>query len=415
MPGESFDVFTIDDKGEGKPLPLALEGLPAKDGEGNPIHYRKMLVAPCGDWTHRGTGEPLPIDEARAKRWVNNTTALIAAGAKPWITPKHLFDDQGNFITPDARDTLGYVERMSLEDGNTYAIVGLYGDESLKIAAKNSRSIGVSARDIRDDRGGTVKGEALHHLALVPNSALLNLGNPTKIAASADSPAVNFYTLASASHAAPSRRSYKMKPELAKQVREKLGFGADVLDDQLVDKTAEKALALSGDVATLNTTIAAEKKRADDAESGRKAEADKVLALSANAPKKLDDITRAMYVENVSAKRETAIRSGALSEAEAKSFDELLSDAQGPTSLALSACGPTRKPFAFELWDRISKLGENGVRVGNATNRDPNNPARNLALSGGGDSAEAAAMLTKEKEAAEAWRKNELTKRGVAV
>src|SRR5438046_1491538 len=73
-------VLHLDDTHVGAPLPLGLEGLPTKDDAGNPIHYRRVKVASCGNWTHRGTGQPFNISRTRADEWIKNTTALSASG-----------------------------------------------------------------------------------------------------------------------------------------------------------------------------------------------------------------------------------------------------------------------------------------------------------------------------------------------
>src|SRR5207244_483522 len=102
-----------------------------------------------------------------------------------------------------------------------------------------------------------------------------------------------------------------------------------------------------------------------------KTEAQKALALSADAPKRPDAITLAMYQDNIAAKRESAVKSGVISEAEAKEFDKLIADAQGqPTPLALSASTGGR-PLAFALWDTIGRLSgtRNAVASGNAVAR----------------------------------------------
>lgn len=361
-------ILSLSEVGDGKPMPLALEGFPQKDSEGRPIHYRRFPVALPGDWTHRGTGEPLPLPKERINKWVQNTTALIAAGVKPWATPKHLFDKEGNFLSPDARDTLGYVERVGANENGMFADVALIGDDSLSVAAKNGRSVGISARDMRDAKGNVYQGEALHHLAFCPNPALPGLGGATRIAASADSPAIAVYTLA----AANPTRSPEMKAELATQFRAKLGVAANVPDDQLADLAAEKSIELTDKTIALSGDVTKLTGERDMAKAEAKNKADEVLALSADAPKNPDAITLAMYSENISAKREAAINGG-LSEAAAKKIDAIVRDSSGnPTALALSACGEAKKPMAFVLYDALAEIfksDEGNIRSGHM-NRD---------------------------------------------
>lgn len=163
-----------------------------------------------------------------------------------------------------------------------------------------------------------------------------------------------------------------MKPETAQQVRAQLGFGADVPDDQLDDKTAEKALALSAEypvlkesVTSLTARLTTKELELVTAKTALDAKSQENLALSATAPRMPDPVTMAMYAENVAAKREMAIQSGAITPAEAVLFDQLVLDASGkPTALALSACAG--KPLGFTLWDVVCKLGKGGFRSGTA-------------------------------------------------
>jgi hypothetical protein len=132
------------------------------------------------------------------------------------------------------------------------------------------------------------------------------------------------------------------------------------------------------------------------------------LALSADRPKP-DALTLSMFQENIAAKREAAVSSGVVSEAEAKLFDELLAEADGrPTPLALSACGTKKRPLGFEFWDRIGKLTGGGIRTGNAVERGI--PADPLSLSADDPKA-------KETKAAydqaKAWREQQLDARGL--
>jgi hypothetical protein len=353
-------VLYLDDSVIGKPLPLGLEGLPTKDGEGHPIHYRRVKVASCGDWTHRGTGESFDISRDRADEWIRNTTALAASGHKPFVTPKHTFDDSGSsFAEPDARDTLGYVERLERQGDDVFAILGLNGDDALLTAARNSRSIGVAKQDARDAKGNKFPGEYLHHLALCPNSALPNLGGTSRIAASADRPAISVpvFTLAAAT---PTQKESEMNKELAKKFREKLGVAADVADDKLADLAAEKALALSADVATLTT-------ERDTLKTDRDAKAQQVLALSAN-DKEPDALSLSLVTRSFKTDRDRVVESGVVSEAGMKELDALLIPGGKPGKFALALSAGSPDPLYCRVCDILRR--NPGVKVNNEIPRD---------------------------------------------
>src|SRR5207237_678624 len=135
-------ILHLDESGTGKPMSLGLEGLPTKDGEGHPIHYRRVLVARCKPFVHRGTGEAHDITASRADEWVRNTMALAAAGVKPFVPGEHR-------DTFNAADNFGYVVKLEREGENLFAVLALHGDEALRIAARNGRGIYIK-RDMMD-------------------------------------------------------------------------------------------------------------------------------------------------------------------------------------------------------------------------------------------------------------------------
>lgn len=381
-------ILHLSDSGAGAALPMALEGFPAKDGEGNPIHYRKVLVAPFGNWVHRGNGEPVILTPARADEWIRNVAALSAAGHKPYVTSKHIFDGLGNFNEPDARDTLGYVERMERDEKGLYSIIGLHGDESLKIAAKNSRSIGISKQNIRDAAGHTYPGETLHHLALVANPSLSGLGGMVRIAASADTPArdVPVFELSASNQLAPkATQGDRMKTEYAQQVRAKLGLGADVPDEQLADKVAERALALSADRDTLNAQVATLTTERDTARNESQQRAtdlatakQEVLSLSADK-KEPDALSLTLITKSFRTERAQVIESGVISEAGMQELDKLLIPNGKPSNIALSLSAGSYEPLYSRVCEIVRKFP--GIRTDGKKPKDAI-PAKQLALSG---------------------------------
>lgn len=372
--------------------------LPATDDAGQPIHYRRAKIAKCGDWVHVGTGEELPITPERADEWARNTAKLSAAGRQPFLPTHHVESN------PDAKDNQGYVLGINRDGDDVYADIALHGDEALKIAARNGRSIYIK-RHALDDKGNVYAGEWLHHLALVPNPALANLGGMVKIAASAsgqpalDVPVYQFKTNALAassqtmsgttSLAASSTGDIPMAQMLTadhldriKKVAKKYDSDADKVTmdngiDHAVDcaeKGAPGPSPMSADnldaarkltgVPTLSASDAPLKllEKALVLAGEVKTKEQQVLSLSASAPKRPDALTLGMYTDNVAAKRELAVKAG-LDESSAKLFDAMLADANGmPNDIALSSSGNTI--FAFKFWDTFSKLPLSGLKTG---------------------------------------------------
>jgi hypothetical protein len=332
------------------PLPLALEGAPTQDSEGNPIHYRRMLVARVGKFTHRGSGEEFSITPARADEWIRNTSALSTAGVKPFVPGEHR-------EKPNAKDNFGYVHRLERNGDEIHAITALHGDDALKVAARNSRSIYI-VKDAMDANGKIYKGESLHHLALVPNPALPDLGGTVKIAASAaDRPAIDvpLYVLAAAQEFPE-----MFEKDFAKKLRESLGIGADVPDDKLAKTVADKALALSADVTTIT-------KDRDTLKTDLTAKAQEVLTLSAN-DKEPDALSLSLITRTFKSDRDRVIESGVVSEAGMKEIDSLLMPAGKPGKFALSLAAGSPDPVYCRLMDILRR--NPGVKTDNAIDRD---------------------------------------------
>jgi hypothetical protein len=184
--------------------------------------------------------------------------------------------------------------------------------------------------------------------------------------------------------------------------------------DNVTDETAIPLLVEWGKKQKQSTTSLSAS--VETLKGERDAAKQQVLSLSADAPRKPDALTLSMYADNIAAKRESAVASSAVSEAEAKAFDALISDAEGkPNGLALSASAGGR-PLAFALWDTVAKLGKSGVRTGNAVNRgtpaDPPNH-KTLDLSADGKEQTPEQIREEARQEAAAWQDRQLTARGL--
>jgi hypothetical protein len=398
-----------------KEVPLALTGLP-KEINGQPVHYFRKEIARAGHWTHRGElkldGTPVEFDitPSQMDAWVENFKRREENGLRPFVPGEH----RAAF---NAADNHGYVIGLEREGESAYATIQLIGDEAVKLAAKNDVSIYITEGSV--DAHGNKYGEALEHLALTPNPNQPKLGPFVKIAASASGVARDVPVFEPPENPTPAagRKDKLMSPELIKQFRETLAIAADVPDDKLPEIAAQKALSLSADASKLTTERDALKQQVTTLATERDAKHQEVLQLSADR-KRPDDVMLSMFAENIATKREMAVKSGAVSEAEAKGFDALLAEADGkPSVLALSACGPAKRPFGFQLWDAIAKLGGNGIRTGNQVPRGatPAEPNPYLRLSADGNDEDEAKMVERTRKEAEEYRKRELAARGITA
>ena len=387
---DSF-ILKLDATGEGTPLPLGLSGMPTKDDAGQPIHYRKMKVAQIGDWYHVGSGDPIPITKERVDEWAKNHVALSAAGRKAFVPTRHVEHN------PDAKDNQGFVLSLSRDGDDVNAVVALHGDEALKIAARNGRSIYIKKHAL-DAKGNVYGGEWLHHLALVPNPALPDLGGMVKIAASASTQQIEVPVFelpnnsgASAPPLTPAvrRKEMKMNAELATKARATLSLSADkVPDDKLDDAVAEKCLALSADNANLikerdeakaATTAALAEKTTAIAE--RDAKANEVLSLSADSTTK-DPVAISLITRAFKTDREAVIASGVVSEAGMREIDNLYFSEGKPGRAALALSAGSTDPHYSRLCEILK--ANPGIKTNNTVPRDVASHQAALALSAGG-------------------------------
>jgi hypothetical protein len=159
--------------GPGKPLPLALAGLP-DELLGRRCHYLRKELAKVGEYVHRGTGKAFAITRDRMDGWIRAFKKRAGKGIKAPLTKQHT-------LNPKADDAVGYVVALSRQGDSLYADLQFIGDDALALAARNDVSL-CAVTDVLDGDGDK-HAEAIDHIALTPIPALTNLGGYVKIAA----------------------------------------------------------------------------------------------------------------------------------------------------------------------------------------------------------------------------------------
>lgn len=356
--------------GEGRPLPLALSGLPTRI-ENKPVHYRRKEIAKVGSFVHRGTGRVVSISRQRMQQWLEAFNKRLAKGLKPFIADLHTEN-------PSAKNTQGYVVGLSVSGDSLYADLQLIGDEALDLVARNDISLYAVANAL--DHDGERYAECLHHCALTPNAAHPGLGGYMTIAASAGSATaeVPIYErsdpFALSAGLAPARRPHMLQPDQMQKLRQKLSLAADVPDEQVMDVAAEhvaaaidlqaKAQADAAKVTSLSAEVSNLKRDLTAAN-------EKVTALSADAPKELDPRTLSLMRRTFKADREKAVGSGVISEAGMKQIDELLG-VNRPDGIALSlSAGNGEDAEADMVYSRLCEIiaAHPGIKTNAAVQR----------------------------------------------
>lgn len=380
-------VFRAPAAGAGKPVPLGLAGLP-DELEGRRVHYRRKEIAKVGDYTHRGTGQKFAITRARMDAWVRAFKARIAKGIKPFVPDRHT-------LSPKAGENFGYVVALSRDGDSLYADLQLIGDEALALAARNDVSLCAVADAL--DADGEKYSECLHHVAFTPDPALGNLGGYVKIAASASPFADNpVFELTAGTSPKGAPMPFAFDPELGRKLRDKLALDASVPDEQVAVVAAEH-VAAAIDVsqkaqqdAQRVTALTAENTRLKSELSSAN---EKVLALSADAPKPLDPRTLSLMRRTFKADREKAVTSGVISEAGMAAIDNLLG-VNRPDGLALSLSAGANDDEADMVYSRLCEIiaTHPGVKTNAQIQRSK------LSLSGTGGNPDAPASEERKRE-----------------
>jgi hypothetical protein len=391
-----------------KELPLVLTGQPGfeeipsdeeigKNADGTPIfktrrvpiQYYKKEIARVGNWNNRGLslsrGVPAPfsLTADHFDQVVRNFKDRQKAGIRPFLPDTHV-------ERRDAAANNGEVIDVERKGDKLFGTLKVVGSGSMEKLLKNDVSVYLvdgSEDLVTDAAGKKYSGYVLHHVALTPNSALPHLGPFQRIAASADGSArdVPVYDFAGLSTtAAPRRKGSRMTPEIATKARATLSLSADAVpDDKLDDAVAEKALALSADLATRTTERDAALRERDAAKADADAKGREVLALSADDPANLTPANRAAAEMNADMLWDHDVKIGALSVADAGKFKSLVRTKEGRmTRLALSASGENGHPLEYNLARLIGGLAT-PLRTGTARPGDVT-PAERIALDASG-------------------------------
>lgn len=325
--------------------------------EGKPVYYRRKEIARAGHYVHRGTKEEFDITAERMALWLDSFNRRKAAGIQPFVPEKHVTKQA------DARDNFGYVVDLEREGESLYGTFQFIGEDALAASARNDVSIYVIP-DAVDAKGGKY-AECIEHVCLTPNPAIPHLQPFVSIAASADQPARDVPVFELAGNL-PSQRSDEMDKELIKQLRAKFGWGNETPDEKIAELSAQKSLALSGDVQTLTTERDTLKSERDAAKEEARKHADKILALDASN-KDPDALSMSLISRAFKTDRERVIESGVVSEAGMKEIDTLLMNEGKPTRAALALSGGSPDPFYSRLCDILRR--NPGIKTNNGVPR----------------------------------------------
>lgn len=210
-----------------------------EDGQ-TPMQRFKKDMLKVGVYIHPVWKWQLDITEERLNRFVTVFKEMRANGVDVEVPIDH---------SDSAADNLGYVVDMFTEpDANgvltLYGIHEIRGQDAINLVARNKNVSVAIERDYIDGRGNSY-GEAIIHSSVVQQPVLPGQDD-FEIAASrgAKKTKIPVFKLSS-------KESNKMNEETLKKIRELLGAGDDLTEENVLSRIAEKFQALNKSVEDL--------------------------------------------------------------------------------------------------------------------------------------------------------------------
>lgn len=333
---------------------------------GKPVTYLwKHMLSP-GDYRHPATGEAFAIDASLIQHLVSTSKALAeSTGMLPYIPTTHA-------KPADAKDNLGHVVALDIQDGQLWGLHQLVGEEAVQIAAANKSSVFI--RDDYTDHAGKTWKRVLDHNAIVPNP-VLSLGG--FLAASASGPACIPAT-GGQYLAADSETSSSTETPMIKEIAKMLGLPETATEAEILKALAEKLKP------TEETPMNQDKPAADPAKPGEPSVTELQAALAAanaelsrlKTPALSADPTFVSMRRDLErSKVEHAVLSKRITPATADAIRKIIDDAKSGLPLSADAQGKSFTTVVIELIESATRTPPEGEKSG------PQTTEKNVALS----------------------------------
>ena len=347
-PAPVYDGLMINSEGEFLPA-LSLGGNLPKERNGIPVqHFWKEALLPAGFKDAKGrvwNFGPRDIDDV-----LTDCKRSLALGWEPPIQDDHWKPGKSFGKVIDYRKN----NRGGLEMLHQFM-----GEDEAKECLKKHTSI-MLIPNKEDARGNKFKWYP-DHSASVFRPQLPELKDFTP-ALAASGHAVNAVQLIPMAETQESDMDIsKLRAALGlaedKPVEEVIALAAAEIDQ--IASMRKTNLALSGEVADWKTASSQLAGQLQEAEQAR----DQAIALSAEVQEEpADPRLTAMLAENVRTARELALQGG-VTPAQVKLFDDILGSGGNYSALALSACGPTNHPLAYQVYNALRMMSKNFIET----------------------------------------------------
>ena len=242
--------------------------------DGQPVRrYLKDMIS-CGVYQHPFHEWTLSVTTERMDRWIAAFNRMRAAGVDVEVPIDH---------SMSAEDNRGYVVEMfrgggditeiypeATDPNRLYGIHELIGESAFELAARCKNVSVLIEKDFADGAGNSY-GEAITHSSIVQQPVVPGQGGFVAIAASKNqqsgkggvNPEAPLFVLSTNTEFSKknSQEQRSMNPEMLKKLREMLGAGDDLTEENALSRIGEHITGLNDknkELSTQNTTLSGE-------------------------------------------------------------------------------------------------------------------------------------------------------------
>jgi len=265
-----------------------------KNGSGQKVQRFKKDLISVGVYTHPVHGRMLDTTTERMDGWIATFNRMLADGERVPVVQDH---------SVSAETTLGYVVELFREGDQLYGIHELVGEDQIDLATRvNQVSVGISREFVGGN--GTLYGEAIEHVGVTPEPVVADQGGFVAIAASrSGQKQAALFVLATDRE----QGAKPMDKEMLAKLREMLGAGEDLKEDNVLSRIEERLKLGADEKAQLDTKVNELMAEIEKLKASRETDGDK--------PKKLDPDVEDGLVEGAESRLSRLVERGKITPA----------------------------------------------------------------------------------------------------
>jgi hypothetical protein len=370
-----------------KPAVVLGQGLP-NDINGQPVAYFWKEMLPLGRYRD-AQGKAFEVTPQRIGEVVACFNRAKAKGYRPFLPAGSHSERKKNY---------GFIQDVRVNaNGSLEGLHQFIGEDAIREAARNRSSVCI-LRDVTDEHGEHYS-ELIDHNAILPDPQLSGLAdfqpfNPALAASRGQTISAAVLELA-----APEQETAMDLTALRKAIG-----AADTVSDADVLSQAAAKLGSIPQLEQARTTAETERDAARTELSRRPAQPEFPAVIASGS------------VRNLHKQVELMAREGSITGAQAEAAKKLIGTPEQPNVLALSRTGADHPA---EAWLEVLALSKSGVDATGAARSGvqelSRQPHDHSAVTNPNGTADAAKLMTEGRQEGEAWKQEQLSRRGHAA